>query len=268
VEKVGDFTEDELFDRAVKNYPLQVPPDPAAVWKAARSGTLEILELTGVDYQALWRTAETAKLLAPATWDSKVWTHAWYKNLEPGEYFPADYATLFKYDAVLMTAGEGRRLGATGRRMLRDFVHCGGGLVVLGGYDSFGKGREQGSWLEEILPVTLGSPWDLVPARDPALHGQETGVPECLVFPPNWQPQAPWIQQATPKPGATVAWTVEGKPALVFWKCGNGWVVAVLATDLGKPADESRLFFQTPEWPALLAGMLKWVATPGWAGWK
>ena len=267
VEKIGDFTEQELFDREVNNYPLQVPPDPAAVWKAARNDTLEILELTGGDYQELWRTAEAAKLLAPATWDSKVWSHPWYKNLQPGEYFPADYATLFKYDAVLMTAGDGRRLGATGRRMLRDYVHCGGGLVVLGGYVSFGKGRDQGSWLEEILPVTLGGPWDLAPARDPALHGQETGVPECLVFPPHWQPQALWVHQAAPKPGATVAWTADGKPALVFGKYGNGWVVAVLATDLGKAPDESRLFFRTPEWPGMLAGILKWVATPGWQGW-
>jgi uncharacterized membrane protein len=267
VEKIGDFTEEELFAREVKQYPLEVPPDPMAVWKARRNETLEILELTGVEWQDLWRTGEAAKLLAPATFDSKVWTHIWYHNLQPGEYFPPDYATLFKYDAVLMTAGDGRRIQATGRRMLRDYVKCGGGLVVLGGYSSFGKGRDQSSWLEEIMPVSLDSPWDLAPVRNTALKGRETGVPECLLFPANWKPQALWIQQATPKPGATVAWTLDGKPALVFGRYGNGWVVAVLATNLGKPADEANLFFKTPEWPTILANTLKWVATPGWQGW-
>jgi len=75
------------------------------------------------------------------------------------------------------------------------------------------------------------------------------------------------LQEATPKPGATVAWRAGRRPALVFWKYGEGWVVAVLATNLGKKASDTNLFFNTREWPGLLAGMLKWIATPGWQAW-
>ena len=267
VQKIADFTEEELYERVVKQYPLEVPADPTVVWKARRNEALELLELRGVEWEELWRVAEAVRLLAPATFDSRAWTHVWHKTLDKGEYFPPDYASLFRYDAVLMTAGDARRIQATGRRMLRDYVACGGGLVVLGGYASFGKGRARGSWFEELLPVALGSPWDLRPAEEPRLTCQEAGVPECLLFPTNWKPEALWLHEATPKPPATVAWWAGKRPALVFWKYGQGWVVAILASNLGRPADDSRLFFRTPQWPALLAGMLKWVATPGWQGW-
>jgi len=185
VEKIGDFTEEELYERVAAHYPLEVPDDPAVVWKAQRNEALDLLELRGVEWEELWRTAEAVRLLAPARFDSRAWTHVWHKNLEKGEYFPPDYASLFQYDAVLMTAGDARRIQATGRRMLRDYVACGGGLVVLGGYASFGKGRAQKTWFEEILPVTLGSPWDLRPAEEPRLSGEAAGVPECLLFPAN-----------------------------------------------------------------------------------
>jgi uncharacterized membrane protein len=152
--------------------------------------------------------------------------------------------------------------------MLRDYVRCGGGLVVLGGYDSFGKGRAQGSWLEEVLPVTLGTPWDLRPAEDRRVTAMDAGVPECLLLPAGWQPQVLWLHEAVPKPEARVAWSAGQRPVVAFGKYGQGWVVAFLAAPLGKPPPGESLFCQTPEWPGVLAATLAWVATPGWKGWK
>ncbi len=268
VVKVGDFTEQELYDRVVKQYPLAVPADSQAVWRALRNPTLEILELRGAPWEELWQTEAAVKALAPAACDVKTWTHVWHHELEVGTYFPADYQGLFKYDAVLMTDGDGRRLQATGRRMLRDYVQCGGGLVMLGGYDSYGKGRAKGSWLEEVMPVSFGTRWDLRPAEEKRLTGVETGVPECLLFLPAWQPQVLWLHESTPKPGATVAWSAGQRPAVVFGKYGEGWVVAVLAAPLGKPPAGESLFCQTEQWPQILAATLAWVATPGWKGWQ
>lgn len=77
-----------------------------------------------------------------------------------------------------------------------------------------------------------------------------------------------WLHEATPKPGATVAWSAGKRPAVVLGKYGEGWVVAVLATSLGLPSAGESLFCQTEQWPPLLAATLSWVATPGWKGWK
>ncbi len=268
VVKLGDFTEQELYDRVAQQYPLEVPADPQAVWQALRNPTLELLELRGTFWEELWQTEAAVKLLGPGQCDVKTWTHVWHKNLEQGEFFPADYQSLFRYDAVLMTAGDGRRLQATGRRMLRDYVRCGGGLVVLGGYASFGKGRARGSWLEEILPVTLGDLWDLRQAEEKRVTARDGPVPECLLFPAGWRPQVLWLHEATPKAEARVAWSAGKRPVAVYGKYGEGWVVAFLATPLGVPREGENLLCQTPEWPAILAATLAWVATPGWKEWK
>ncbi|HEY3396631.1 MAG TPA: glutamine amidotransferase [Armatimonadota bacterium] len=257
VEKIADFTEQELYDRVVKQYPLPVPPDLPALWKQSRDDKLQVLELTGVEWQELWQTDQAAPLV-PAQMDSKAWTHNWSSTSVPGEYFPNDYATLFKYDVVLLTNGDGRRLTAPGRRMLRDFVQQGGGLVVLGGYQSYGKGRLKGSWLEEVLPVTVGDPWDLRAAESRPVSCPP-GTPGLLAMPRTWTPEVLWLHEVTPKPGAQVVWTAGKRPVLVTGKAGAGWVAAVTASDLGQPADESLFFCKSEVWPLMLGRIIRWA---------
>lgn len=140
--------------------------------------------------------------------------------------------------------------------------------MVLGGYASFGKGRAKGSWLEEVLPVTLGDPWDLRRAEEKRITPTDAPMPECLLFPAGWRPQVLWVHEAAPKAEAKVAWSAGKRPVAVYGKYGEGWVVAFLGTPLGVlPAGEN-LFCQTREWSAILAATLAWVATPGWKGWK
>jgi len=77
------------------------------------------------------------------------------------EQFPRSLIELQNYDAVIL-ANVPRGAGGLGdeqEKMLAAYVHdMGGGLVMIGGEDSFGAGGWQGSRLEEVLPVNMDIP--------------------------------------------------------------------------------------------------------------
>jgi uncharacterized membrane protein len=75
--------------------------------------------------------------------------------------FPTDAVALQSYDAVVLhnvPYGMGG-LDNIQDRMLASYVHdMGGGLVMIGGKDSFGAGGWTGTKLEEVLPVNMEIP--------------------------------------------------------------------------------------------------------------
>jgi len=75
--------------------------------------------------------------------------------------FPTNLVEFQNYDAVIL-ANVARGAGGLSedqQKMLATYVHdMGGGLVMIGGDNTFGAGGWQGSKLEEVLPVTMDIP--------------------------------------------------------------------------------------------------------------
>jgi Ca-activated chloride channel homolog len=75
--------------------------------------------------------------------------------------FPANLVEMQNYDSVIL-ANVARGAGGLSedqQKMLATYVHdMGGGLVMIGGDNTFGAGGWQGSKLEEVLPVTMDIP--------------------------------------------------------------------------------------------------------------
>jgi uncharacterized membrane protein len=78
-------------------------------------------------------------------------------------FFPTSLIELENYDAIIL-ANVSRGPGVNGisedqQKNLATYVHdMGGGLVMIGGPDTFGAGGWQGSKLEEVLPVNMDIP--------------------------------------------------------------------------------------------------------------
>jgi Ca-activated chloride channel family protein len=75
--------------------------------------------------------------------------------------FPANLVEMQNYDAVILAnvARGSSGLSEDQQKMLATYVHdMGGGLVMIGGDNTFGAGGWQGSKLEEVLPVTMDIP--------------------------------------------------------------------------------------------------------------
>ncbi|MBV8781787.1 MAG: hypothetical protein JO353_10355 [Phycisphaerae bacterium] len=75
--------------------------------------------------------------------------------------FPQNLVALQSYDSVILAniARGTEGLSEDQQKMLATYVHdMGGGLVMIGGENTFGAGGWQGSKLEEVLPVTMDIP--------------------------------------------------------------------------------------------------------------
>jgi uncharacterized membrane protein len=105
------------------------------------------------------------------------------QDLVSPEQMPGSLLALQQYDAVVLDNvpyGPGG-LSEEQQRNLATYVHdMGGGLVMIGGPDSFGAGGWQGKKLEEVLPVNMDIPATrqipkgaLVLAMDPAEMGAD-----------------------------------------------------------------------------------------------
>ncbi|MGB7159794.1 MAG: hypothetical protein WBD40_17135 [Tepidisphaeraceae bacterium] len=74
---------------------------------------------------------------------------------------PANIIQLQNYDSIILAnvpRGQGG-LSEDQQKMIANYVHdMGGGLIMIGGPDSFGAGGWQGSKLEEVLPVNMDIP--------------------------------------------------------------------------------------------------------------
>ena len=80
-------------------------------------------------------------------------------DLKRDHEFPARLATLHRYDAVILQNVPAERLTSKQKKALATYVHdLGGGLVMVGGPDSFGAGGWTRSAVDQILPVACQIP--------------------------------------------------------------------------------------------------------------
>lgn len=84
-------------------------------------------------------------------------------TLAPADGLPGDMLQLQRYDLVILQNVPAEALDQRAQQTLVEFVSdLGGGLVMIGGPDSFGAGGWHGSTLEPILPVRLDLPEQLI----------------------------------------------------------------------------------------------------------
>ena len=190
--------------------------------------------------------------------------------------FPRTAADLYQYHAIVLDDVEAGFFTQDQLTLLRSFVsHRGGGLLMLGGPESFAQGKYDHTPVGELLPVYLNGP-----APGP---GQGDGEYRLVLTREGWL--EPWVRTrrteddegrrlaAMPpfrsltrvgpvKPGAVVLSRVHDAsggtaPALVAQQFGQGHVAALLVGDLWRwgirrqdPAEDDldRSWRQTIRW--------------------
>lgn len=207
---------------------------------------------------------------------------------------PADWAGIYQQNVIVdLGAGLGQGLSREQRCMLSQWVHDGGGLVLLGGYWTYGSGGGwAGTTLEDLCPVTsppTTSLWEwnsrFFPTAgaqpifiDPTLQGAQPvaspppspgGAPlqpvgaNPITEGLDWEAQ-PLVMAAAKstglKPGAIVLAQCERVPVVVMWPVGKGHVVAVLAQPVGQSLGIHPAFWDWPDWPRFLGRLVKAAA--------
>ena len=189
--------------------------------------------------------------------------------------FPKAADELYRYDALIVDDLEAEFFTADQRALVRDFVSVrGGGLLMLGGPDSFSDGGYDRTPIGELLPIYLGrapaSPdgprkYRLVLTREgwiqPWIRTRATEDDERKRL-ASMPPLRTLSRAGDLKPGAVVLAAVrdqsdEAAPALVTQQFGRGQVAALLVGDLwrwglrrGDPEvdDFDRAWRQTVRW--------------------
>jgi uncharacterized membrane protein len=164
--------------------------------------------------------------------------------LEKG--FPVEKAELFKYKCLILGSIEASYFTFDQLRLISDFVsQRGGGLLALGGKNSFGQGGYINSPLEDVLPILLRSGQGsagLARYQDSQFKAELTGYgllhPATRLSTDEQQNKKRWVEappligfnpNAGPKPGATVLVQSSARDAagqnpvlLAFQRFGRG----------------------------------------------
>ena len=162
--------------------------------------------------------------------------------------FPKDAETLFEYDAIVLDDLESKFFSEDQKSLVQQFVSLrGGGLLMLGGQESFGSGQYDRTQIGEILPVYLdrvkpnpGTEFQLSLTREGWLQpwvrieSTEDKENKRLASMPKFKTLN--LSQSI-KPGATVLATVYSEdekeyPALVVQPFGKGRTGAMMIGDL------------------------------------
>lgn len=149
--------------------------------------------------------------------------------------------------------------------VLRDWVHDGGGLIMVGGYLTFqgvdAKARYAGTPVEDALPVTMHPhddraerPAGVVPEVDMPGHPALAGVPGT------W-PHLLGYNAVVARPEADLVVSVGGDPLVATWSYGKGRSVA-FTSDCG-PHWAPPAFTDWTGYGPLWDGMVSWAAGAG-----
>ena len=181
---------------------------------------------------------------------------------------------LFQYHVVLLANVDGTALGFNTRRLLRHFVHQGGGLFVLGGMQALGQGSYRESFLGELLPLTLAPSRDVQPFDQPALLKSGTGT---LLSGLDLKSAGGLFMRhrVEPKTNATIQLVAGAEPVLFTADAGKGRVAVFTGTVMGgpstpgqgfaEPAPAAPAFWMQSAWPQIVNRVTAWVAAPSQA---
>lgn len=173
-------------------------------------------------------------------------------KLEPGELsggFPKSADELFPYHAIILDDLEADFFTQQQKSLIQEFVSLrGGGLLMLGGGESFVQGQYLRSPVGEVLPVYLNSVSPRTGSGEFSLTLTREGLLEPWVRVRTTQEQEQQRLAAMPglrvlnevgalKPGASellsvVSTTGESRPGLVTQRFGKGRTAAFLVGDL------------------------------------
>lgn len=196
--------------------------------------------------------------------------------IDPGrrDQWPVDLAelTAADYDVLILESVDAAALGDANMQAIADAVDRGKGLIMIGGYHSFGPGGFHGTPLADVLPVELGrferQDFDRPISRDLHLWGELVMLPRRdhpvvqLAADTNlatWEslPRLQGANKISPKPaGLVLAATPDDQPLLIAGQYGGGRVLAAAANSTirwwryGRQSEHRRFWRQVILWLA------------------
>ncbi|MEW6088788.1 MAG: glutamine amidotransferase [bacterium] len=166
---------------------------------------------------------------------------------EGNDYFPVKKEDLFEYDLIIFNDIERKKIPETLISWIKEFTGGrGGGVLMLGGKNSFHEGGYSGSAVEDILPVVFKKEGPLLSeskfsfelTNDGKTHPAAQLIPDSLKNTQVWK-ELPVLEGYNiinkGKPGALILAVASPDKNNIVWAAqsyGRGRTMAVMANDL------------------------------------
>jgi hypothetical protein len=188
--------------------------------------------------------------------------NGWMKKSALGETlggFPAAYEDLLAYDVIILGNVSGPMLSTVGQEMLADFLHAGGGVLLLAGDRTFGQTTFGNARFADLLPYTSApNDYRRLPTPSTLKAGKRHEVTQGVTF----SPDALVLYTHALKPTGTALTPVtlaDGAPALIVSDGKAPRVAVVALLPFGKAPEGKTLFYQGAGWQAVMAKTLEWL---------
>lgn len=240
---------------------LRFEPEKLAIERGPKLRVLLIQDEFVKPILARWKLQEILKAMpGPPEVTVSVHSYIGWKMAGQLTFFPALMEDLLKYQVIILESPDAAAFSPSEQEMLRDYVKAGGGILVLGGYYSYGKGRWEGTTLGGIMPVKTKGPWDLVEVKAALEPSAPNPRLKDLALP--GPPRAVWVHDVEPLPGAPILATAGGKPLLVASPAGPGKVLCFTGTILGyEDKAGGTPFWKWDQYPAFLQSLITWLGS-------
>jgi len=136
------------------------------------------------------------------------------------------------------------------RQIVKDWVEDGGRLVVLGGSETLGQGAMANTYFEDLLPVSLKGPRELVRCDPPLPMTWDAGGNA-----PEDRPSVFWRHDIVAKGGAAILARAGKHPLASTWNIERGRVTIFAGSTLGEQDEHHVPFWNTQSWAELLRRM-------------
>lgn len=171
------------------------------------------------------------------------------------------FGELQEYNVVILANVSIKPLDTEKISQLREFIHNGGGLFILGGKIAYGNGGIKGSALDEVLPIDVADTFfDIekinglfIKTNSPLLTG--LNFPSELV--------CPYVHRVKLRENAQVILKVGERPFLVTSTFGKGRVACMLGAPYGITTKEHIVFTDWKDWQSLIRNILQWLTNGG-----
>lgn len=175
--------------------------------------------------------------------------------------FPHSSEELSSYRAVVLSDVGSEHFDAQAQTALGEYVHAGGGFLMIGGHASFGGFEKMGNWgdtpVEELLPVQIVAGHDVVQHHRGFFFEVENGEHAAVAgIDFSEMPVAIGYNRVRARPDAQVVLTCGDDPVLCTRQVGRGRTAAY--TSDAHP-HWSGGWTDWPHYSAFWRSVLRWV---------
>lgn len=168
--------------------------------------------------------------------------------------FPSFHRKIREYDIIILKNWDTDAIDKTYQMLIKDYVEGGGNLLIIGGYYSFNSSKLENTILGDLMPFeTSLNYFDIKKQKKKLTSTLFKTLEGKNVF---------YYHKINPKKNSeTLLKDTKGEPLIIFWKWGEGKIMAISLTTLGSKEDmiDSQPFWEGGNYKDFIFSLINYL---------